>query len=63
MAYAALSGETVSISQIAGSKIQMEGYICVPAFHPAAALYGDQAKIVESIKQSIKYAIEIAGGG
>jgi len=60
VAYRALSGEHASIGQIAGSRMSVNGYNCVPSYHPAAALYGDTDTIKHSIRQSIQYALEVA---
>jgi uracil-DNA glycosylase len=62
VAYRALSGENVSITSIAGSKIEMDGFVCIPTLHPASILYGDDGgRKRDIIKQSIRTALEIAG--
>lgn len=60
LAYKALTGEGKPIGEVVGERLDMQDWICIPAYHPASTLYAGGERNRESIKASIKYAMELA---
>jgi uracil-DNA glycosylase family 4 len=63
VAYYAVTGEhPKSITEIAGTKMQMENYVLIPSIHPAASLRPGGERYLPIIKDCIRQAIEVASG-
>jgi len=62
VAYKALTGENVPISEVAGARFDMDSYVCIPTFHPASALYSGGEKAKSSIEDAIGSAWGMVNG-